>query len=73
MIELVEKMESEGEAVDTVTLAYDLRQKSRQRVRLDSGREAALLLPPSSSHLKTATRRSSGRKSSVSSAVPEKG
>lgn len=49
MIELVEKMESEGEAVDTVTLAYDLRQKSRQRVRLDSGREAAILLPPSSS------------------------
>jgi len=49
MIELVEKMEGEGEAVDTVTLPYDLRQKSRQRVQLDSGREAAILLPPSSS------------------------
>jgi urease accessory protein len=47
MIELVERMteavprESAG---DSLTLPYDLRQKSRQRVCLDSGREAAILL-----------------------------
>lgn len=46
MIELTQKVASEGDADDTVTLPYALRQKSRQRVRLASGREAALVLPP---------------------------
>src|SRR6266404_405867 len=46
MLELIEKVQGDGGADDTVTLPYDLRRKSRQRVRLDSGREAALLLPP---------------------------
>ena len=34
-----------GEITDTLTLSYDLRQKSRHRVQLDSGHEAAVLLP----------------------------
>ena len=45
MIELIEKDTSTGETTDTLTLPYDLRQKSRQRVELDSGCEAAVLLP----------------------------
>ena len=31
---------------DSLTLVFEQRQKSRQRVILDSGREAALVLPP---------------------------
>lgn len=46
MLELIEKAPRDGETDDTVTLPYDLRQKSRQRLRLDSDGEAALLLPP---------------------------
>jgi urease accessory protein len=49
MIELIEKVQGNGEADDTVTLPFDLRQKSRQRLRLDSGDEAALFLPPGTS------------------------
>ena len=45
MIELIEKVEGVSEITDTLTLPYDMRQKSRQRVELDSGREAAVLLP----------------------------
>lgn len=46
MLELIEKG-ARGEKVDdTLTLPYDLRQRSRQRVRLDSGKEAAVFLPP---------------------------
>lgn len=46
MLQLIEKAQRNGDVDDTVTLPYALRQKSRQRVRLDSGREAAVLLPP---------------------------
>ncbi len=45
-IELITKTTAGGTTDDTVTLPYELRQKSRQRVRLDGGREAALVLPP---------------------------
>ncbi|HVN84592.1 MAG TPA: urease accessory protein UreE [Candidatus Binatia bacterium] len=45
ILELIEKVTSVAAAEDTVTLPYELRQKGRQRVRLDSGREAALVLP----------------------------
>ncbi|MFP6654208.1 MAG: urease accessory protein UreE [Myxococcota bacterium] len=45
MMELIELREDAGETSDCLTLPYDLRQKSRQRVQLDSGREAAVLLP----------------------------
>jgi len=47
MIELIEKLPRDAavDASDTLTLPFELRQKSRQRVRLDSGREAAVLLP----------------------------
>jgi urease accessory protein len=45
MLELIGK-ESEGEVSDTLTLPFESRQRSRQRVRLDSGREAAVLLAP---------------------------
>jgi urease accessory protein len=44
MLELIEKV-SDGSEDDTVVLSYALRQKSRQRVRLASGREAAIVLP----------------------------
>jgi len=46
MLELVEKADHGSTIADTVTLSFELRQKSRQRVRLDSGQTAALLLPP---------------------------
>lgn len=47
MLELIEKTLG-GEPTDTLTLNFERRQKGRQRVRLDSGREAALILPPGS-------------------------
>lgn len=34
-----------GDAPETLTLPYDLRQKARQRVTLGSGREAGIILP----------------------------
>lgn len=46
MLELVEKADVDGGVEDTVVLPFALRQKSRQRVRLASGREAAIVLPP---------------------------
>jgi urease accessory protein len=48
LIELIENASVDLEVADTLTLPYDARQKSRQRVELDSGREAAIFLPPSS-------------------------
>jgi urease accessory protein len=48
LIELIGKASGGLEVADTLTLPYDARQKSRQRVELDSGREAAIFLPPSS-------------------------
>jgi len=36
---------TDGRIDDTLTLPHALRERSRQRVRLDSGREAGLLLP----------------------------
>lgn len=45
MLEFYEKSEaSDAEPTTTLTLPLDLRQKSRQRVQLDDGREAALFL-----------------------------
>ena len=46
VLTLIEKIPEAGEVQDTLTLPYDRRQKSRQRVLLDSGREAALMLAP---------------------------
>lgn len=49
MLELIEKAGAESAdrgADDTVVLPYALRQKSRQRVRLASGRDAAIVLAP---------------------------
>jgi urease accessory protein len=46
MLELIEKVSHDGAAGDSLTLPFELRQKSRQRVCLDSGREAALVLAP---------------------------
>lgn len=45
MLRLIRRLPHEGEASDTLTLAYQFRQKSRLRVTLDSGREAGLMLP----------------------------
>lgn len=45
MIEFTEKLETgKTEALTTLTLPLDLRQKSRQRVTLDNGEEAAIYL-----------------------------
>lgn len=46
MLTFTEKAPDGGAADETLTLPYELRQKSRQRVRLDSGREAGVLLAP---------------------------
>jgi len=46
MLELVEKAEVDGVVDDSVVLPFALRQKSRQRVRLASGRDAAIVLAP---------------------------
>ncbi len=45
MLRLIEKCNG-GEAAETMTLPFELRQKSRLRVTLDSGREAGVFLPP---------------------------
>ncbi len=47
MQKLIEKFSAPAiHCQDSLTLVFDQRQKSRQRVTLDSGREAALVLPP---------------------------
>ena len=43
-IDRLEGLAAEGHVDDHLILPYDLRQKARQRVRLQSGREAALFL-----------------------------
>jgi len=45
MIELIERRGGGGNPGDRLTLTHDQRQRSRQRVHLDSGREAKVLLP----------------------------
>lgn len=45
VLHLVERLPECAQAAAPLTLPYALRQKSRQRVRLDDGREAALVLP----------------------------
>lgn len=47
MQRLIQKLNgTSAPSEDSLTLAFEQRQKSRQRVVLDSGREAALVLPP---------------------------
>ena len=46
LIELIEKVHGIAAVHDTVTLPFAARQKSRQRVVLDSGRDAGILLAP---------------------------
>lgn len=46
MLLIHEKFQGDSPFTDTLTLPYDQRQRSRQRVVLDSGREAGLFLPP---------------------------
>ena len=49
MFRLIEKFHAHSASAlvnDSLTLAFEQRQRSRQRVLLDSGREAALVLPP---------------------------
>ncbi|MCL4315448.1 MAG: hypothetical protein M1527_01010, partial [Gammaproteobacteria bacterium] len=40
-----ERIKTDEACQATLTLPYELRRKSRQRARLDDGREVALLLP----------------------------
>ena len=46
MLELTAKAPGDGATDETVTLPYALRQRSRQRVTLDGGGAAAIVLPP---------------------------
>ncbi|MEK6750311.1 MAG: urease accessory protein UreE [Pseudomonadota bacterium] len=46
MLHITEISKKECRAADTLTLAFDMRQKSRLLTLLDSGEEAALMLPP---------------------------
>lgn len=45
MLEVAEKINTTDEASLSLTLGFDLRKKSRQRARLDSGEDVALFLP----------------------------
>ncbi len=45
IVDRLEGLAAEGHVDDHLILPYDLRQKARQRLRLQSGREAALFLP----------------------------
>jgi len=45
IVDRLEGLAAEGHVDDHPILPYDLRQKARQRLRLKSGREAALFLP----------------------------
>lgn len=45
MLKIVEKIENETAHDCTLTLAFDLRQKSRFKTRLDDGEEVALIMP----------------------------
>jgi urease accessory protein len=48
MLNLTEKCAATNAAILTLTLSFERRQKSRQRVRLDDGGEAAIVLAPGS-------------------------
>lgn len=45
MVRITERLQTPAEADATLTLSFEQRQKSRQRIRLDSGEEAGLSLP----------------------------
>lgn len=45
MLRITEIVKAKADPLDTLTLTFEHRQKSRQRVVLDSGDEAALYLP----------------------------
>ena len=44
MLEFIEIVSGSVEPSDTLTLPFELRQKSRQRTILDNGREAGIVL-----------------------------
>jgi urease accessory protein len=45
IVQVTERIENAAEPQATLTLPFELRQKSRLRARLDDGREVALILP----------------------------
>lgn len=45
MLNITERIADSAPCTASLTLPFELRQKSRQRVQLDDGREAALMLP----------------------------
>jgi urease accessory protein len=45
MLQIIERISGVYEFAATLTLPFELRQRTRQRLHLDDGREAALLLP----------------------------
>lgn len=56
MLLIHERLRGEGAHDDTLTLPWDRRQKARQRVVLDSGREAGVILPPGAPGLRAGER-----------------
>jgi len=45
MVRITERLQTPAKADATLTLSFEQRQKSRQRIKLDSGEEAGLCLP----------------------------
>ncbi len=45
MVRITERLQTSAKANTTLTLSFEQRQKSRQRIRLDSGEETGLSLP----------------------------
>jgi len=45
MVRITERLQTSAKADTTLTLSFEQRQKSRQRIRLDSGEETGLSLP----------------------------
>ena len=45
MVRITERLQTPAKVDTTLTVSFEQRQKSRQRVRLDSGEEAGLSLP----------------------------
>lgn len=72
MLHLIARADADGPVDDTLTLPFEQRQKSRQRVSLASGREAGILLAPGTRlHDGDVLRAESGERVRVCAAIEE--
>jgi urease accessory protein len=72
MLHLIDRADPEAPVHDTLTLPFEQRQKSRQRVTLASGREAGILLTPGTRlHDGDVLRAASGERVRVCAAIEE--